>query len=103
MKAELVAERTDALPTGPVRLSVARHDDGHYTGVAQLLDSGRRIGLLVAAPPVAGRTTVSDTRVDPAVAGPEVGTALAQFLYEVAATEEARVAAASSGLAADEA
>ncbi len=48
MKAELVAERTDALPTGQVRLSVARHDDGHYTGVAQLLDSGQRIGLVSA-------------------------------------------------------
>ena len=74
MKAELVAEQTVALPAGLVRLTLARHDDGHYSGVATLVQTGQRIGLLESESPLAGQPSVSDTRVDAALAGPEVGT-----------------------------
>jgi hypothetical protein len=72
MKAELVAEQTVALPTGLVRLTLARHDDGHYSGVATLMQNGQRIGLLESEPPLAGLVPVREARVDTAVVGPEV-------------------------------
>ena len=96
MKAELVAERTLALPVGLVRLTLARHDDGRYSGVATLMHTGQRIGLLETESPLAGQAPVSDTQVDAAVAGPEVGAALAELLRDAVVAEAAQVRAVQS-------
>ncbi len=94
MKAELVAEQTVALPAGLVRLTLARHDDGRYSGVATLMQTGQRIGLLESEAPLAGQVPVREARVDTAVAGPEVPTALERLLRDAAVAEMAHLGAA---------
>ena len=94
MQAELIAEQTVALPAGIVRLTLARHDDGRYPGVATLVESGQCIGLLESASPLAGQAPGSATRVDAAVAGPEVRAALEQLLRTAVGAEVAQLGAA---------
>jgi hypothetical protein len=89
MKAELVAERTVDLAVGSVRVTLARHDDGHYSGVAALVRTGQRIGLLAAGPAVDGVVRVDQALVDETVAGPEVADELTQLLAATAASESA--------------
>lgn len=76
MAAELVADRTMDLAIGAVRLTVARHDDGHYSGVAALVGTGQRIGMLATRPVVDGPVVTEDCLVDEALAGPDVVAAL---------------------------
>jgi hypothetical protein len=89
MKPELVAERTVDLAIGPVRMTLARHDDGHYSGVAELVNAGRRIGLLAAGPAVAGVVAPAHCLVDEDVAGPEVAVELERLLVSTASAEGA--------------
>ena len=100
MKAELVAEQTVALPAGLVRLTLARHDDGHYSGVATLMQNGQRIGLLESEPPLAGLVPVREARVDTAVVGPEVRSVLEQLLRDAAVAEATQLEAAQDSCAA---
>jgi hypothetical protein len=83
MGAELIAERTVRLAIGPVRLTVARHDDGHYSGVASLVESGQRIGLLAPAVTPGAPAGTMDCQVDESVAGDDVIDALTRLLARV--------------------
>ena len=94
MKAELVAEQTVALPAGLVRLTLARHDDGRYSGVATLMQTGQRIGLLESESPLADLPPDSETRVDTTVAGPEVGAALERLLRDGTVAEAVQLGTA---------
>ena len=94
MKAELVAEQPVALPAGLVRLTLARHDDGHYSGVATLMQNGQRLGLLESEPPLAGLVPVREARVDTAVVGPEVRSALERLLHDATVAEATQLEAA---------
>jgi hypothetical protein len=85
MKSELVAERTVELPMGPVRLTLARHDDGHYSGVAALVRTGQRIGMLAS-----GAAQPHYSMVDAAVAGPEVIVELERLLAMAMDSEPGR-------------
>lgn len=87
MKAELVAERMLDMAVGPVRVTLARHDDGHYSGVAALLATGQCIGLLATGPAVDGVVTTDRCLVDEAVAGPELVDELQRLLVRTAANE----------------
>ena len=98
MKSELVAEQTIDMPIGPVRLTLARHDDGHYSGIAALLHTGQRIGM-IESHTVNGVEKSGGARVDPAVAGPEVGAELERLLSQVTVAE-ARMAPLMAQLAA---
>lgn len=87
MKAELVAERVVGLPVGPVRLTLARHDDGHYTVIAVVVDTGQRIGLLTTGPLTDGVVRPASSLVNTAVAGPEVADGMERLLRETVAGE----------------
>lgn len=87
MKAELVAEQVVTLPVGRVRLTLARHDDGHYSGIASLVGTGQRIGMLEAGPATDGIVQLDRTMVDATMAGPEIITELEHLLVEAAAAE----------------
>jgi hypothetical protein len=80
MSAEIIAERTLDLPVGPVRFTLARHDDGHYSGVAAIVATGRRIGLLTHEPASPRHDEHQQTLVDPALAGVEVVDELLRLL-----------------------
>jgi hypothetical protein len=88
MKAELVAERMVDLAIGPVRMTLARHDDGRYSGVAALAQTGRRIGLLDAGPALDGVIRAERCLVDETIAGPEVKAELQRLLAAMTAGEE---------------
>jgi hypothetical protein len=68
MAVELIAERTMDLAVGAVRMTVARHDDGHYTGVAALVGTGTRIGLLSTRPVTSEAVETADCLVDETLA-----------------------------------
>ena len=87
VKAELVAEEIVDLPIGPVRLTLARHDDGHYSGIATLAHSGQRIGMLEAGRLMSGTVALDHAVVDATVAGSEVGTEMERLLRKVVAVE----------------
>lgn len=87
MRSELVAEQMVKLPVGEVRLTLARHDDGHYSGVAALVDTGQRIGMLEAGPVLDGIVHLDRTLVDVRVAGPEVLRELRHLLAATATAE----------------
>jgi hypothetical protein len=89
MQPELIADRSLPLPIGVVRLTIARHVDGHYSGVATLRRTGRRLGLLVSERPAAGGARVRCARVDPCAADAELLAALTAFFRETALADAA--------------
>jgi hypothetical protein len=94
MKSELVAERTVDLNVGPVRLTLARHDDGHYSGVATLVRTGQRIGMLSAGSAL-DAVPAGHSMVDANVAGPEVVVELERLLADTMPAEHEVLAGAS--------
>ena len=87
MKAELVAERVVDLPVGAVRCTLARHDDGHYSGVATLVATGQRIGMIAGGPALNGVVQPGLVQVDATVAGQEVVTLMERLLADTIAAE----------------
>jgi hypothetical protein len=89
MKSELIAESIVGLPIGEVRLTLARSDEGRYSGVASLVRTGQRIAMLTTEPVVNGVAAGTKSQVDATVAGPEVVRELESLLASALRSEPA--------------
>jgi hypothetical protein len=91
MSFDFVAESRVMTPSGPVEVSVARHEDGAISVVAWLAAAERRVGYL-HVPPRGSQPDAVD--LDPALATPAVRAAM---LDQVAGARRVRPAAEPIG------